>query len=63
MSQSEYAKRCQDDYQFLLCCNLKLLIAAWESYDGIEVPVVNGRPVDERALVLALRELGYAVVI
>jgi hypothetical protein len=63
MSEEEYAKKQQDDYVFLVCCNLDLLIAAWEAYDDESSPVVNGREVDERSLVYAMQELGHEVVI
>jgi hypothetical protein len=59
----EYQKKSQSDYAFCLCCNLQVLIAAWEVYDGESSAIVNGRTVDERALVYAMQELGHAVVI
>jgi len=63
MSAQKYLEKAQDDYEFLLCCNLDALIQAWEDYDGEEQPVVFDRSVDERSLVYALQELGYEAVI
>jgi hypothetical protein len=63
MPTVEHAKKQQDDYEFLVCCNLELLVAAWNAYDGEASPVVNGREVDERSLVYAMQELGHYVVI
>ncbi len=63
MNADEYKQQCQDDYQYLLCCNLQTLIAAWETYDGETDIIVNGRCVDEHALVFAMQELGHNVVI
>ena len=63
MSAKEYLTKAQDDYEFLVCCNLQTLIDAWESYDGEHDAVVNGRTVDERALVYAMQELGHEVTI
>ena len=63
MIEKKYLDKAQDDYEFLLCCNLQTLIDAWESYDGEHDAVVNGRTVDERALVYAMQELGHEVTI
>ena len=63
MGAEEYLKKAQDDYKYLLCCNLGTLIAAWEAYDGETNAVVNGRSVDEKALVFAMQELGHEVTI
>ena len=60
---SDYQNQAQDDYQFLLCCNLIHLIATWDAYDGEQPPIVLGREVDEKALVYAMQELGCEVVI
>ena len=58
-----YEDRIRDEHIFLLCCNLNLLIEAWEKWDGMASIFVNGRCVDERSLVWALTDLGYEVVI
>lgn len=63
MTAEDYAKQSQEDYEYLLCCTLPTLIAAWEAYDGETDAVVNGRRVDERALVYAMQELGHEVSI
>lgn len=63
MSYGNYLEKAQDDYAFLLCCNLQTLVDAWDAYDGESNAVVNGRTVDERALVYAMQELGHEVTI
>lgn len=58
-----YADQVHDDYLFLMCCNLNLIVAAWEGWDGVAELAVNGREVNEWAMVCALQDLGYDVVI
>lgn len=58
-----YAEKCHDDYCFLLSCNSEVIAGVWESWDGMDMMVVNGRAVEEGAVVSALLVFGYPVVI
>lgn len=56
---TEFERRGQDEYAFLMCCNLNHLISAWEGWDGEATLEVCGRVVYEESLMFALIELGY----
>jgi len=63
MSHAAWHAKLRDDYVFLICCNIRQIIAAWDAWDGCTEISVNGRVVEERAVVWALQDLGHDVVI
>lgn len=63
MSLEQWEAKVQDDYNFLVCCNAIIVDKAFKEWDGESPLIVNGRNVDERAVVNCLVDLGFEVII